>query len=67
MTFGKCVKCSGEDVLNADGLCPICEAEKKRHEMEMLSLPSVFRYKTGEVPALRVPIFYEDWAVQRRR
>jgi len=27
--FGKCVKCGAEDILNADGLCPICEAENK--------------------------------------
>jgi len=27
--FGTCVKCGYEDILNADGLCSICEAETK--------------------------------------
>ena len=72
VVFGKCVKCSTEDILNADGLCPICEAENRGMKWRCFHCLRFYREKTKACPECGCPYFtaiekcrIEDEAIER--
>jgi len=57
MTFGKCTKCGAEDILNADRLCPICEAENRGMKYRCFHCLQFFATKPVRCPHCGCPYF----------
>jgi len=55
--FGTCVKCGYEDILNADGLCSICEAETKGLKWRCFHCLRFYGEKPERCPHCGCPYF----------
>jgi len=55
--FGKCVKCGTEDILNTDGLCPICEAENRGMKWRCFHCLRFYEEKPKACPECGCPYF----------
>jgi len=55
--FGKCAKCGVEDILNADGLCPICEAENRGMKWRCFHCLRFYREKPKACSECGCPYF----------
>ena len=57
VVFGKCVKCGTEDILNTDGLCPICEAENRGMKWRCFHCLRFYEEKPKACPECGCPYF----------
>lgn len=55
--FGTCTKCGTEDILNTDGLCPICEAEDRGMRYRCFHCLRFFPVKPERCPHCGCPHF----------